>query len=133
MTLAQDISIDNFNKAWVPFPSIDQLPKNVPSASYWSIVPQGINQVGNVYTLQDLKFDYIGVIFGKDLSYSDEESSWLSNPQTCTDEVLHASRKPLQAHLLNHYRILLSRGIKGVYVFFMDHGTEAYFRDHIEK
>jgi serine/threonine protein kinase len=133
MTLAQDISIDNFTKAWVPFPSIDQLPKNVPSASYWSVVPQGINQVGNVYTLQDLKFDYIGVIFGKDLSYNDEESSWLSNPQACTDEVLHASRKPLQAHLLNHYRILLSRGIKGVYVFFMDHSTEAYFRNHIEK
>ncbi|HOI25651.1 MAG TPA: protein kinase [Caldisericia bacterium] len=132
-TLPMDITIGSFNKAWNPHPGINQLPKNVPSASYWAIVPQGINQIGNVYTVQDLSFDYIGVIFGKDLVINPEEATWISQASECSDEILLSSRKSLLPHLLNHYRILLSRGIKGVYVHFMDQSTENYFRNHMEK
>jgi serine/threonine protein kinase len=132
-SLAMDITIGSFSKAWNPHPGINQLPKNVPSASYWAIVPQGINQVGNVYTVQDLSFDYIGVIFGKDLVFSQEEATWKSRSNDCADEILQSSRKTLLPHLQNHYRLLLSRGIKGVYVYFMDQVTEAYFQSHMEK
>jgi serine/threonine protein kinase len=132
-SLPMDITIGSFSKAWTPHPGTNHLPKNVPSASYWAIVPQGINQVGNVYTTHDLSFDYIGVLFGNDLVYKSEDAQWASQAKECTDEILLSSRKPLLPHLLNQYRILLSRGIKGVYVYFMDQDTEKYFLHHMEK
>jgi DUF2075 family protein len=42
------------------------LAKNIPPASIWAYDPNGINQVGCIYTAQGFEFDYIGVIVGKD-------------------------------------------------------------------
>lgn len=39
------------------------------SADFWTKDPQGINQVGCIYSAQGFEFDYVGVILGPDIKY----------------------------------------------------------------
>ena len=41
----------------------------IPKSDFWASDPTGIDQVGCVYTAQGFEFDYVGVIFGRDLVY----------------------------------------------------------------
>jgi DUF2075 family protein len=40
--------------------------KGTTPANYWPSNPNGINQVGCVYTAQGFEFDSVGVIWGRD-------------------------------------------------------------------
>jgi DUF2075 family protein len=42
------------------------------------------------------------------------------------------SRQDFLRNVKNTYRVLLTRGMKGVYVYFMDKDTEEFFRGRIE-
>jgi DUF2075 family protein len=46
-----------------------RLAPGIPKSNLCASDPNGINQVGCVYTAQGFEFDYVGVIFGKDLVY----------------------------------------------------------------
>jgi hypothetical protein len=47
-----------------------RLAPGIPRSDYWASDPRGIEQVGSVYTAQGFEFDYVGVIFGRDLIYA---------------------------------------------------------------
>ncbi len=91
----------------------------------------GIHQVGCVYTAQGFEFDYAGVIFGNDLIYNPETHTWEGHSENSFDGQVKNSPNFLQL-VKNTYRILLSRGMKGCYVYFMDKETEKFFRSRIE-
>jgi hypothetical protein len=89
--------------------------------------------VGCIYTAQGFEFDYIGVIIGNDLSV-DITSGKLSADITATkDPMLKRSIDNFEKHVKNIYRTLLTRGMKGCYVYFTDKQTETYFRERMEN
>ena len=49
-----------------------KLAPGIPKSNFWASDPNGINQVGS----QGFEFDYVGVIFGRDLVYED---GWRGN------------------------------------------------------
>ncbi|MCX8195252.1 MAG: DUF2075 domain-containing protein [Candidatus Micrarchaeota archaeon] len=98
----------------------------------WATDETGMQQVGTVYTSQGFEFDYIGVIFGEDLVYDKEKMEWKSRPEKSYDEAAKRGNKEFTKHLKNVYRVLMSRAHKGCYVYFMDKGTEEYFKSRIE-
>ena len=67
-TLVDDVVIGPFRRPWNAKPDAAKLPPRVPKSNYWATDPQGIGQVGCVYTAQGFEFDYIGVIWGDDWS-----------------------------------------------------------------
>lgn len=91
-----------------------------------------MEQVGTVYTAQGFEFDYIGVIFGNDVVYDPQSNAWVAFPANSHDSQVKRSNPDLRQHLLNTYRVLLSRAHKGVYVYFMDKETERFFKSKIE-
>ena len=99
----------------------------------WATDDSGMEQVGTVYTSQGFEFDYIGVIFGRDLVYNPSKKEWESRPENSKDTMVTRGNEKLTQHLKNVYRVLLSRAHKGVYVYFMDKDTERYFRDNLKK
>ncbi len=105
--------------------------------STWAINEQGIDQVGCVHTSQGLEFDYIGVIVGNDLKYNRQTdkfySVWNSYKDTKGKQGLKGDPDKLCKMIRNIYRVLLSRGMKGCYVYFMDKSTEEYFRSRLAK
>jgi DUF2075 family protein len=45
-------------------PDADRLAPGIPPSNFWASDPNGIGQVGRVYTAQGFEFDYVGAIWG---------------------------------------------------------------------
>lgn len=99
----------------------------------WAYKPEGIKQVGCIYTAQGFEFDYIGVIIGDDLEYDPKQDKLTGNINATQDSTLKRDRENFDKYVKNIYRVLLSRGMKGCYVYFTNKETEKYFRERIEK
>lgn len=133
-SLVKDVDIDDYgySRPWNARPETARLPAGVPSSNLWAYEPSGIDQVGCVYTAQGFEFDYVGVIFGKDLVYRFAQQDWTAQPDSCYDRVVKRSKGKLLDLLKNTYRVLLTRGLKGCYVFFQDKETADYVRSRME-
>ena len=94
--------------------------------------PNGINQIGCIYTAQGFEFDYIGVIFGEDLIYDLDSGEWRGKKKNSADPVVKKSKDKFLELTKNTYRVLLSRGLKGCYVYFIDKNTERFFKSRME-
>jgi DUF2075 family protein len=84
--------------------------------------------VGCVYTAQGFEFDYVGVIFGRDLVY---DAGWRGNRKISHDSVVKKASEAGFVNLVKQtYRVLLTRGMKGCYVYFEDAATREFFLCH---
>ena len=129
--LVPDVLIDKFAMPWEAkedFP----LAKGIPVWYEWAYRPGGFNQVGCIYTAQGFEFDYIGVIIGDDLEYNPVTKTVKANIKATYDPTLKRYAANFETHVKNIYRALLTRGMKGCYVYFTNKETEKYFRSRIE-
>jgi uncharacterized protein len=131
-TLVDDVVIGNYRRPWDAKPGNWRLASGIPPASLWATDPNGLNQIGCVYNIQGFELDYIGVIWGKDLRYDFDRQSWIGDKTHSADSVVKRSKDKFVDLIKNTYRVLLSRGMKGCYVYFMDKDTERYVRSRIE-
>lgn len=130
-TLPNDVVVEEFARPWNAKPDAGRLAKGIPKSNLWAYQSGGIDQIGCVYTAQGFEFDYAGVIFGNDLRYDSATGAWLADKTKNYDGTVKRSGTALVRLLQNTYRVLLSRGIKGCYVCFLDEGTETYFRSRL--
>ena len=128
--LLNDVVIGSFERPWDAKPGAGKLAKGIPSASLWAHDPNGINQIGCVYTAQGFEFDYVGVIFGNDLVYR-KGQGWVGQKDESHDKMVKRSKDQFADFTKNAYRVLLTRGIKGCFVYFMDQETREYFESRI--
>jgi len=108
--------------------------------SEWIINPNSVREVGCIHTCQGLEVDYIGVIVGPDLRVVDGRLTTDPSARAKTDKSLAGYVKeskvdPVGASqkadeiIRNTYRTLMSRGMKGCYVYFTDPDTAHYFKN----
>lgn len=138
--LLNDVLIKNingellFSMPWNPQESYPTkkakgIPKN---GADWAINPVGINQIGCIHTCQGLEFDYIGVILGEDFVYRFNEDKWIANPKKSFDTKISNNYKDYLRLAQNTYRTLLTRGIKGVFVYSVDNETQEYLKQRLK-
>ncbi len=110
--------------------------------SLWIVNPNSVKEVGCIHTCQGLEVDYIGVIVGPDMVI--RNGKIVTNPaqrarsdaSTKTYKRLY-EKEPVMGPafvdriIKNTYRTLMTRGMKGCYLYFTDKETEAYFRTKI--
>ncbi|MFZ6015162.1 MAG: DNA/RNA helicase domain-containing protein [Patescibacteria group bacterium] len=100
--------------------------------STWAIDESGINQVGCIHTSQGLEFDYIGVIIGDDLKFDSEKDKffvdWSAYKDVKGKRGLRDKPEELSKLVRSIYKVLMTRGMKGCYVYFTDKETEKYFK-----
>lgn len=107
--------------------------------SEWIISPKSVEEVGCIHTCQGLEVDYIGVIIGRDLIAIDGVLRTNPKARAKGDKSLAGYKKefkvdPISAELKadeiirNTYRTLMSRGMKGCYVYFVDPATAEHFK-----
>lgn len=110
--------------------------------STWIISPESVNQVGCIHTCQGLEVDYIGVIVGEDLVVRNGRVFTDASKRATSDSSVKGYKRllkenPAQAKemidlvIKNTYRTLMTRGMKGCYVYFVDEETRTYFRNAI--
>jgi len=108
----------------------------------WIVQPDSHKQVGCIHTCQGLELDYVGVIVGPDLVVRDGELVTDPLARASTDQSLKGFKKEFKedqreaagkadAIIRNTYRTLMSRGMKGCYVWFTDPATADYFRSRL--
>jgi DUF2075 family protein/SOS-response transcriptional repressor LexA len=131
-TLVDDIVIDNFQMPWDARPEATKLAPGIPRAQLWAHDPGGINQIGCVYTAQGFEFDYVGVIWGRDLRFDPSSQRWIADRTVSRDNVVRRSGADFDAYVRNIYRVLLSRGLKGCYVYCVDDETAKFLLSRCE-
>lgn len=101
----------------------------------WAIDPSGINQIGCIHTSQGLEFDYVGVIVGNDLRFDNDKLEytvdWSSYKDSTGKKGLKNNPVELTKLVKNIYKTLMSRGMKGCYVYFVDKDVEKYFTQRL--
>ena len=131
-TLVPDVEFGSFSRPWNAKPNAGRLAKGIPPASLWAYDPNGLDQVGCIYTAQGFEFDYVGVIWGLDLRYNFDGGGWIGDKSASCDNVVKRSGESFLNLVKNSYRVLLSRGLKGCYVCFLDMDTERFVRSRTE-
>ena len=130
--LVKDVKIGDFAMPWETHDKITSIPKGYVRWYEWAYKPEGIKQVGCIYTAQGFEFDYVGVIIGNDLSVDKSTGKIVADISATKDPMLRRSPENFEKHVKNIYRTLLTRGMKGCYVYFTDKETEKYFRGRME-
>lgn len=110
----------------------------------WIIKPNSASEVGCIHTCQGLELDYVGVIIGPDLVVRDGKIITDATKRASSDRSVSGYKRmlkenPLQALAVgdmiikNTYRTLMTRGMKGCYIYCTDPETQEYFRQALQK
>ena len=110
----------------------------------WIIHEGSVEEIGCIHTCQGLELDYVGVIVGPDLIFEAGELQTDPSARAKTDRSLHGYKKEFKVDpktasskadeiIRNTYRTLMSRGMKGCYVYFTDEVTAKYFKSQLAK
>lgn len=110
----------------------------------WIIKPESVKEIGCIHTCQGLDLDYVGVIIGDDLIVRDGKILVDPSKRAKTDKSLNGykillknnpeeAKRQISLIIKNTYRTLMTRGMKGCYVYFMDNETRDYFKSLIDK
>jgi uncharacterized protein len=112
-SLVEDVEIGYYKKPWNAKPGATRLAKGIPKAPLWAYDPNGMEQIGCIYTAQGFEFDYVGVIIGNDLRYNPDKGIWEAFKEVSYDKTVKQSKERFVELVKNTYRVLLSRGMKG--------------------
>lgn len=91
----------------------------------WATEPERIGEIGCIYSAQGFEFDYCGVIMGNDLVWR-EAAGWVATKEGSSDPGLIRRRfdpGQLEALIQHVYRVLMTRGIRGTFVYSTDFET----------
>ena len=122
----------NFEMSW-----------NLGNSTTWAIDSESVNEVGCIHTCQGLEFDYIGVIIGDDLRYENNHIVTDYTKRAKTDTSLNGIKKIAKEQgqevankiadniIKNTYRTLMTRGMKGCYVYCTNKELAEYLKNNI--
>ena len=128
-----DIKIGDFESSW-----------NLKHGEPFATRENAINEVGCVHNVQGLEFDYIGVIIGPDLKYENGKVLTDYKKRANTEKSLYGLRvlmkqdkeyyeKLADTIIRNTYRVLLTRGLKGCYVYACDENLQKHLKKITEN
>lgn len=118
---AIDIRIDGLEFQW------NQVDKD------WINSPNAFKEVGCIHTTQGYDLNYTGVIFGEEITYNkktkeieiDVTKYYDQNGKKGTDI------KNLKQYIINIYKTIMYRGIKGTFIYACDENLREYLKQHI--
>ncbi len=110
--------------------------------SLWIVAPGSIDEVGCIHTCQGLEVDYIGVIVGDDFVVRNGEVVCQPDKRSSADRSIRGWKTLMKSQAIeaqsrldliikNTYRTLMTRGMKGCYVYCTDKETADFFRSRI--
>jgi DUF2075 family protein len=112
--------------------------------SLWIVTPGSVEQVGCIHTCQGLELDYVGVIIGPDMAWRDGRIVTDASKRASSDQSVKGLKKMRQSDpqkaaqladmiVKNTYRTLMTRGMKGCYVYCTDTALAEHLRSRIRS
>jgi DUF2075 family protein len=141
----QWISRNDATKHDIVFPGTDfKMKWNLTSdGSSWIIAPNSVHEVGCIHTCQGLEGDYMGVIIGPDLEVEDGQLVTKPENRAKHDKSLLGFKGALKDRvpgtaeradrlIRNTYRTLMTRGMKGTFIFCTDVKVAELLRESLK-
>ena len=125
---AIDINIGDFHAQWN-------------RSKAFAVEASSIDEVGCIHTSQGMEFEYVGLIIGDDLIYRNGrvETDYTKHPDGSGEFKRPHQRKPkaedwkiIDKIIRNTYKVLFTRGQKGLYLYVMDDALRDHLRIEIE-
>ena len=127
-----DIKIGDFEISW-----------NLKNTTTFAIDEDSVHEAGCIHTSQGLEFDYVGVIIGDDMRYENGKVVTDFTKRARTDQSLRGikkmyketpelAKKEADEIIKNTYRTLMTRGMKGCYVYCTDQRLSTYLKKCLE-
>lgn len=127
-----DIEIKDFKMSW-----------NLGN-SVFAIDDHSIDQIGCIHTCQGLEFEYAGVIIGDDMRYENDHVITDYTKRAKTDQSMKGIKKLAKENkelalkradeiIKNTYRTLMTRGMKGCYVYCTDKELSKYLKERLKN
>lgn len=126
---ATDIKLDGLELKWNQ------------TAVDWVNSPTSKNEVGSIHTIQGYDLNYAGVIIGNDISYNPLTKQITFSRENYHDVkgrennaargIVYTDEDVLQ-WVLNIYRVLLTRGIKGTFIYVCDAELRKLIKQRLE-
>jgi DUF2075 family protein len=106
----------------------------------WINSPGSLDEVGSIHTVQGYDLNYAGVIVGPELAF-DKESQKIKLVRENYFDVKGKQQNPGQAltdedifaYVANVYRVLMTRGIRGTYVYVVNPELREHLRQFFPK
>ena len=128
-----DIKIGDFEISW-----------NLNNGKEYAIDENSIHEAGCIHTTQGLEFDYVGVIIGDDIRYENGKIITDFTKRASTDQSIKGLKKLYKENkeealnradeiIKNTYRTLMTRGMKGCYVYCTDENLRNYMKNRIDN
>mgnify|MGYP000949117577 CR=1 FL=1 len=105
------------------------------TGSSWVISKNAKHEVGSIHTIQGYDLNYVGVIIGPDITYNPFTEKIEIHKENYYDKKGKSGIEnddELKMYILNIYKVLLTRGIMGTYVYVVDSHLRDYFKKYIE-
>lgn len=119
---AIDIKIDGLEFQW------NQTDKD------WVNSPTAFKEIGCIHTTQGYDLNYAGVIFGKEIDYNKATNKIEVDPKLYFD--INGKKgildtEELKSYIINIYKTILYRGIKGTFIYACNRNLREYLKQHI--
>jgi len=110
--------------------------------STWLINPESVSEVGCIHTCQGLELDYIGVVIGPDLVVRNGKVITDATKRSSMDRSIRGFKNLLKQNksgtelfldkiIKNTYRTLMTRGLKGCFVYCTDSETSSFINSKL--
>lgn len=113
---------------------------NLEDGEYFAIGSNSVHEAGCIHTVQGLEFDYIGVIIGPDMCYENNhiitdytkraksDYSLRGIKEIAKEQGQDVAYKIADEIIKNTYRTLMTRGMKGCYIYCVDKNLSEYIK-----
>lgn len=118
---AMDIKIDDLEFQWNRTPAD------------WVNSPNSFKEVGSIHTTQGYDLNYTGIIFGEEIIFNKETQEIEIIKEKYFDKYgkQQTTDEDLKAYIINIYKTIMYRAIKGTYIYACDKNLREYFKQHV--
>lgn len=106
----------------------------------WITSPKASREIGCVHTTQGFDLAYVGVIIGPDLRYDKQKNRIVVDRKHVFDANMkngiakdETGDEELRSFVLNSYKVLLTRGVRGCFVYVVDEAFREYLKQFIDS
>lgn len=128
-----DIEIGDYSISW-----------NLNGGDAFAISDESVHKAGCIHTSQGLEFDYTGVIIGNDMRFENgkvitdytkraKTDNSLKGIKTLAKKDKEKADRVADEIIKNTYRTLMTRGMKGCYVYCTDAALAQYFKKLLKQ
>lgn len=102
----------------------------------WVNSKKSLNEVGCIHTVQGYDLNYVGVIIGPEIKFDKENNKFVIDKDKYYDSNGKKgidNEKELEGYIINIYKTLMTRGIKGCFVYCVDEGLRESINNRLKN